>query len=91
MICSKRAQKAERVIAARRLLATEIGLAEAAMALSRVFGLSRRQAYRYPALADSGAPSGPSECCYSPGNARKPFRLSAFHLSLGAVSLRIGR
>lgn len=61
MIRSTRAQKAERVGAARRLLATEIGMAEAAMALSRAFGLSRRQAYRYLALAGSGAPGRPAE------------------------------
>ena len=42
--------------AARRLLADEIGMAEAAVALSRTFGLSRRQAYRYLELARAGAP-----------------------------------
>jgi Arc/MetJ-type ribon-helix-helix transcriptional regulator len=57
MIRSTRAQKAERVRAARRLLADEIGMAEAAMALSRAFGLSRRQAYRYLELARAGAPA----------------------------------
>jgi hypothetical protein len=57
MIRSTRAQKAERVRAARRLLADEIGMAEAAMALSRTFGLSRRQAYRYLAQARAGAPA----------------------------------
>jgi predicted DNA-binding transcriptional regulator YafY len=56
MIRSTRAQKAERLRAARRLLADEIGMAEAAMALSREFGLSRRQAYRYLELARAGAP-----------------------------------
>lgn len=55
MIRSTRAQQAERLRAARRLLADEIGMAEAAMALSRAFGLSRRQAYRYLALARAGA------------------------------------
>jgi len=49
-------QKAERLRAARRLLADEIGMAEAAVALSRTFGLSRRQAYRYLELARAGAP-----------------------------------
>jgi Arc/MetJ-type ribon-helix-helix transcriptional regulator len=59
MIRSTRVQKAERLRAARRLLADEIGMAEAAMALSRAFGLSRRQAYRYLELARGGvlAPS----------------------------------
>ena|SRR5438132_440238 len=57
MIRSTRVQKAERLSAARRLLADEIGMAEAAMALSRVFGLSRRQAYRYLELARAGAPA----------------------------------
>jgi len=57
MIRSTRAQKAERLRAARRLLADEIGMAEAAMALSREFGLSRRQAYRYLELARAGAPA----------------------------------
>ena len=57
MIRSTRAQKAERLRAARRLLADEIGMAEAAMALSRAFGLSRRQAYRYLEQARAGAPA----------------------------------
>ena len=61
MIRSTRAQKAERLTAARRLLADEIGMAEAAMALSRAFGLSRRQAYRYLELARAGAPAAPAE------------------------------
>jgi Ribbon-helix-helix protein, copG family len=56
MIRSTRVQKAERLRAARRLLADEIGMAEAAVALSRTFGLSRRQAYRYLKLARAGAP-----------------------------------
>jgi hypothetical protein len=55
MIRSTRVQKAERLRAARRLLADEVGMAEAAMALSRTFGLSRRQAYRYLELARAGA------------------------------------
>jgi hypothetical protein len=57
MIRSTRAQKAERLRAARHLLADEIGMAEAAMALSRTFGLSRRQAYRYLELARAGEPA----------------------------------
>ena len=56
MIRSTRVQKAERLRAARRLLADEIGMAEASVALSRTFGLSRRQAYRYLELARAGAP-----------------------------------
>ena len=56
MIRSTRVQKAERLRAARRLLADEIGMAEAAVALSRTFGLSRRQAYRYLEQARAGAP-----------------------------------
>lgn len=56
MIRSTRVQKAERLRAARRLLADEIGMAEAAMVLSREFGLSRRQAYRYLEVARKGAP-----------------------------------
>ena len=54
---STRVQKAERLSAARRLLADQIGMAEAAMALSRTFGLSRRQAYRYLELARAGTPA----------------------------------
>ena len=42
-----RAQKAERLNAAHSLLARGMGMAEAAVSLSRQFGLSRRQAYRY--------------------------------------------
>ena len=57
MIRSTRVQKAERLRAAQQLLADEIGMAEAAMALSRAFGLSRRQAYRYLELARAGAPA----------------------------------
>jgi len=60
MIRSTRVQKAERLRAARRLLADEIGMAEAAMALARRFGLSRRQAYRYLELARAGAPAPPA-------------------------------
>ena len=61
MIRSTRGQKAERLRTARRLLADEIGMAEAAMALSRAFGLSRRQAYRYLELARAGLPAAPAE------------------------------
>ena len=61
MIRSMRVRKAERLRAARRLLAGETGMAEAAMALSRAFGLSRRQAYRYLELARAGAPAPSAE------------------------------
>ena len=61
MIRSTQVQKAERLRAARRLLADEIGIAEAAVALSRTFGLSRRQAYRYLELARAGAPLSAAE------------------------------
>jgi Arc/MetJ-type ribon-helix-helix transcriptional regulator len=61
MIRSTRVQKSERLRAARRLLADEIGIAEAAVALSRTFGLSRRQAYRYLELARAGAPPSAAE------------------------------
>jgi predicted DNA-binding transcriptional regulator YafY len=47
MARSTDAQKAERLNAAYSLLARGIGMAEAAVSLSRQFGLSRRQAYRY--------------------------------------------
>jgi hypothetical protein len=47
MIRSTQAQKAERLRAAQRLLANNISMAEAALALSRENGLSLRQAYRY--------------------------------------------
>jgi hypothetical protein len=57
MIRSTRAQKAERLKAARRLLADEIGMAEAATVLSRDTGLSRRQAYRYLELARGNVPA----------------------------------
>jgi predicted DNA-binding transcriptional regulator YafY len=59
MIRSTRTQKADRLSAARRLLADGTGMAEAAMALSREFGLSRRQAYRYLELARTGRPAPP--------------------------------
>lgn len=57
MIRSTRAQKAERLRAARHLLADKLDMAEAAMALSHAYGLSRRQAYRYLELARAGAPA----------------------------------
>src|ERR1700736_3570360 len=47
MARSTQAQRAERVRAAQELLARGTSMVEAAVALSRDFGLSRRQAYRY--------------------------------------------
>jgi predicted DNA-binding transcriptional regulator YafY len=47
MARSTQAQRAERVRAAQELLARGTSMVEAAAALSRDFGLSRRQAYRY--------------------------------------------
>jgi predicted DNA-binding transcriptional regulator YafY len=47
MTRSTHAQKAERLNAAHGLLAGGHSMAEAAAVLSRDFGLSRRQAYRY--------------------------------------------
>ena len=47
MARSTDAQKAERLNAAHNLLVRETAMADAAVSLSRQFGLSRRQAYRY--------------------------------------------
>ena len=47
MARSTDAQKAERLNAAHRLLARGQSVGEAALSLSRQFGMSRRQAYRY--------------------------------------------
>jgi hypothetical protein len=47
MARSTQAQRAERVRAAQELLARGTSMVEAAVTLSRDFGLSRRQAYRY--------------------------------------------
>ncbi len=47
MTRSTQAQKAERLNVAHGLLAQGCSMAEAATVLSREFGLSRRQAYRY--------------------------------------------
>ncbi|MBF6571813.1 MAG: hypothetical protein IVW54_23505 [Candidatus Binataceae bacterium] len=47
MARSTDAQRAERLNAAHSLLARGTGMAEAVLSLSRRFGLSRRQAYRY--------------------------------------------
>jgi hypothetical protein len=56
MARSTQAQRAERVKAAQELLARGTSMAEAAVALSRDFGLSRRQAYRYLEEAQAVAP-----------------------------------
>src|SRR2546421_12659453 len=47
MARSTDAQKAERLNAAHRLLARGQSLGEVALSMSRQFGMSRRQAYRY--------------------------------------------
>ena len=47
MARSTEVQKAERLNAAHSLLSRGVGLADAVQSLSRDFGLSRRQAYRY--------------------------------------------
>ena len=47
MARSTNAEKAERLNAAHSLLARGVGMPEAVVSLSRQFGLSRRQAYRY--------------------------------------------
>ena len=57
MARSTQAQRAERVRAAQELLAQGTSMAEAAVALSRDFGLSRRQAYRYLEEAQPVAPA----------------------------------
>ena len=57
MARSTQAQRAERVTAAQELLARGTSMAEAAVALSRDFGLSRRQAYRYLEEAQAVAPA----------------------------------
>lgn len=57
MIRSTKADKARRLNAAHHLLGRNTDLSEAAQSLSREFGLSRRQAYRY--LAQAAALSRP--------------------------------
>jgi hypothetical protein len=57
MARSTQAQRAERVRAAQELLARGTSMAGAAVALSRDFGLSRRQAYRYLEAARAPAPA----------------------------------
>jgi predicted DNA-binding transcriptional regulator YafY len=47
MVRSTKTDKARQLNAAHRLLERDTELAEAAQSLSREFGLSRRQAYRY--------------------------------------------
>jgi hypothetical protein len=57
MARSTQAQRTGRVAAAQELLARGTSMAEAAVALSRDFGLSRRQAYRYLEEAQEIAPA----------------------------------
>jgi hypothetical protein len=57
MARSTQAQRAERVRAAQELLARGTSMVEAAVALSRDFGLSRRQAYRYLEEVQAVAPA----------------------------------
>jgi hypothetical protein len=57
MARSTQAQRAERVKAAQELLARGNSMAGAAVALSRDFGLSPRQAYRYLEEAQTAAPA----------------------------------
>jgi citrate lyase beta subunit len=57
MARSTQAQRAERVTAAQELLARGTSMAEAAVTLSRDFGLSRRQVYRYLEEAQGVVPA----------------------------------
>lgn len=61
MARSTQAQRAERVRAAQELLARGTSMAGAAVTLSRDFGLSRRQAYRYLEEAQAAAPAAVAE------------------------------
>ena len=61
MARSTQAQRAERVKAAQELLARGTSMAEAAVALSRDFGVSRRQAYRYLEEAQTVTPPAVAE------------------------------
>ncbi len=85
MIRSTRVQKSERVRAARRLLAAGTSVAEAAVTLSRNFGLSRRQAYRYLEEAQlDGPPSAPAEASITitlkmPASLARDLRVHAMH------------
>ena len=80
-----RVQKSERVRAARRLLAAGTSMAEAAVTLSRNFGLSRRQAYRYLEEAQlDGPPSAPAEASITitlkmPASLVRDLRVHAMH------------
>ena len=60
MARSTDAQKAERLNAAHRLLAHGTSVAEAAVSLSRHYGLSQRQAYRYLQEAQAIGHAAPS-------------------------------
>jgi predicted DNA-binding transcriptional regulator YafY len=89
-------QKAERLNAAHGLLARGTSMAEAAMALSRDFALSRRQAYRYLRAAQAmaapvpvGEPSVPITLKI-PGNVVRDLRAhaAATGLTLGEIVTR---
>jgi predicted DNA-binding transcriptional regulator YafY len=96
MTRSTDAQKAERLNAAHRLLARGTDLADAATVLSRDFGLSRRQAYRYLEEADAighpvpiTEPSVPITLKIPGGVARDLRRYSAVSgLTLGEIVAR---
>jgi hypothetical protein len=64
MTRSTKTQKSERLNAAHGLIADGVSMAEAAMALARDYGLSRRQAYRYleeaQSMARPAAVAGPA-------------------------------
>jgi len=89
-------QKAERLNAAHGLLVRGVTLADAAMALSRDFRLSRRQAYRYLEEAEAighpvpvGEPSVPVTLKI-PGNIVRDLRAhsAASGLTLGEIVAR---
>src|SRR5690242_16718955 len=89
-------QKAERLNAAHGLLARGTSMAEAAMALSRDFQLSRRQAYRYLRAAQAmaapvpvGEPAVPITLKI-PGNVVRDLRAhaAATGLTLGEIVTR---
>ena len=96
MIRSTRVQKSERVRAARRLLAAGTSMAEAAVTLSRNFGLSRRQAYRYLEEAQlDGPPSAPAEASITitlkmPASSARDLRVHAMHSDHGEREYHAG-
>ncbi len=96
MARSTRAQKAERLNVAHGLLAEGRSMAEAATMLSREFGLSRRQAYRYLQEAQAiGHPVAVSEASVPitlkiPGSVARELRAYANSsgLTLGEIVAR---